>query len=190
MKTNCLHWSGLTIDYLNLYLNKWKCCQTASQPNVVSPPLFTTHVRGPSWKLFLLLREICSVIFAPVVTNGLGVFLKQSIIDHHDMFKTLYPDRPLIPKQHFMTQYGRTIVMFGLSLSSYGVKLWCIYFESKRCPLKLQAPVVCNFKNISFQNVRRKRYWCWMSELYQMNVLMIITTLMWWTKMYLKWLKA
>lgn len=54
--------------------------------------------QSPHWKLFLLLREICSIIFAPVVTNGLGVFLKQ-LINHHNIFKTLprqatYPHTP------------------------------------------------------------------------------------------------
>lgn len=96
------------------------------------------------WKLFLLLREICSIVFSPVVSVGLCVFLKQLVIDHHDLFKTLYPDRPLTPKHHFMTHYWRIMIKFGPLL-----KLWCMRFESKHGPLKRHAHVVCNFINIS-----------------------------------------
>lgn len=96
------------------------------------------------WKLFLLLREICDIIFAPVVSKGLAILLKQLIIDHHSLFKLLYPDRPLIPKHHFMIHYWRMMIYFG-PLS----KLWCMRFEGKHAPLKRQAHVVCNFVNIS-----------------------------------------
>lgn len=51
----------------------------------------------PHWKLFLLLTEICSLIFAPAATNRLSVFLKQLIIDHHNMFKTLRQTGHLSP---------------------------------------------------------------------------------------------
>ena len=134
---------------LNLRTNENAVRQTASQMwcLLLFLPLMIGDLvsrQSSHWKLFLLLREICSIVFAPVVTNGLGVFLKQLIIDHHNMFKTLYPDRRLIPKHHFMIHYGRMIVMFGPL-----VKLWCMRFESKHCPMKRQAHVVYNFKNIS-----------------------------------------
>lgn len=123
---------------LNLRTNENAVKQTASQMwCLLFLPLMLGDLvsrQSPHWKLFLLLREICSIIFAPVVTNGLGVYLKQLIIDHHNMFKTLYPDRPLIPKHHFMIHYGSMIVMFGLI-----VKLWCMRFESKHCPLKTSS---------------------------------------------------
>lgn len=96
------------------------------------------------WKLFLLLREICSIIFAQVVTKGLAVFLKQLVIDHHNLFKTLYANKSLIPKHDFMTHYWRTMIKCG-SLS----KFCCMISEGKHGPLKRQAQVVCNFVNIS-----------------------------------------
>lgn len=68
-------------------------------------------VGSEHWHLFILLREICSIVFAPVVTYGLAVFLTQLIIEHHTLFKKLY-DRNLIPKHHFMTHYPRMMVMF------------------------------------------------------------------------------
>lgn len=95
------------------------------------------------WHLFILLREICSIVFAPTVTIGLAVFLKQLIIEHHVLFKKIY-DRNLIPKHHFMIHYPRMLVMFG-PIS----QLWCMRFEAKHNPLKRHAHVVGNFKNIS-----------------------------------------
>lgn len=90
-----------------------------------------------------ILEEICSIIFAPVITNGLAVFLKQLITDHHRLFKTLYPDRPLIPKHNFMIhEMLSMILMFG-SL----VKLWCVRFESKPYPMKRLAHIFCSFKH-------------------------------------------
>lgn len=50
-------------------------------------------MRSKHWHLFIMLREICSIVFAPIVTHGLAVFLKQLIIEHHTLFKKLY-DRP------------------------------------------------------------------------------------------------
>lgn len=73
-------------------------------------------VGSEHWHLFILLREICSIEFAPVVTYGLAVFLKQLITEHHTLFKKLY-DRNLIPKHHFMTHYPRMMVMFGPNIS-------------------------------------------------------------------------
>lgn len=87
------------------------------------------------------------------------MFLKQLIIDHHKLFKELYPDRRLIPKHHFMTHYPTMLIQFG-PLS----KLWCMRFEAKHNPLKRQAHAVCNFRNISktlaYKNQVQQMY-CW-----------------------------
>lgn len=99
--------------------------------------------RSQHWNLFILLKEICSIVFAPVVTHGLAVFLKELIIEHHTLFKKLY-NRNLIPKHHFMILYLRMMVMFG-PLS----QLWCMRYEAKHNPLKRHAHVVGDFKNIS-----------------------------------------
>lgn len=96
------------------------------------------------WQLFLLLRNICDIVFAPVTTTGMALYLKQLIIDHHNLFKTLYPERKLIPKHHFMTHYWRLTIQFGPL-----VRLWCMRFEGKHSPLKRHAHIVCNFVNIS-----------------------------------------
>nr|XP_023659142.1 uncharacterized protein LOC111839439 isoform X1 [Paramormyrops kingsleyae] len=134
---------------LNLKTSEKAIKQTASQMWCllrVLPFLLGDLVDSdsPHWQLFLLLRKICDIIFAPVVTKALAVFLKQLVIDHHTLFKNIYPNRNLIPKHHFMVHYPSMMTLFG-PLS----KLWCMRFEAKHHPLKQQAHTVCNFKNIS-----------------------------------------
>ncbi len=96
--------------------------------------------KSPQGQLFVLLCEICSIIFAPVITTGLAVYLKQLIVDHHKMFKELYPERNLIPQHHFLIHYSSMMALFGPPS-----KPWCMRFEAKHNLLKRQAHVVCNF---------------------------------------------
>ena len=133
---------------MNLRSSESAVRQTASQMwclLLVLPFLIGDLVdrKSKHWHLLILLREICSIIFAPVVTSGLAMFLKELIIDHHTLFRQLY-DTNLIPKHHFMIHYPRMMVLFG-PLS----KLWCMRFEAKHNPLKRFAHAVCNFKNVS-----------------------------------------
>ncbi len=133
---------------MNLRSSESAVKQTASQMwclLLVLPFLIGDLVdrKSKHWRLFIILREICNIIFAPVVTNGLAVFLKELIIEHHTLFRQLYGTN-LIPKHHFMIHYPRMMVLFG-PLS----KLWCMRFEAKHNPLKRLAHAVCNFKNVS-----------------------------------------
>ena len=133
---------------MNLRSNENAVKQTASQMwclLLVLPFLLGGLVdrKSQHWHLFILLREICSIIFAPVVTNGLAVYLKELIKEHHTLFRLLY-DKNLIPKHHFMIHYPRMMILFG-TLS----KLWCMRFEAKHNPFKRLAHAVCNFKNVS-----------------------------------------
>lgn len=46
-------------------------------------------MRSKHWHLLISLREICSIVFAPIVTHRLAVFLKQFIIEHHSLIEKL-----------------------------------------------------------------------------------------------------
>ena len=65
--------------------------------------------RNAHWRLLLLLLQIMNIIFSPVVTDGMTVCLKHLIVEHHQLFKELYPHHKMIPKHHFMTHYPRSI---------------------------------------------------------------------------------
>lgn len=93
------------------------------------------------WNLLLLLIQIVNIVFSPVVTNGMTYYLKHLINDHHKLFKSLFPERRLIPKHHFMIHYPRCIRKIGPLLH-----VWCMRFEAKHNFLKRS---VKNFKNIT-----------------------------------------
>ena len=94
------------------------------------------------WRLLLLLLQIVNIVFSPVITEGMTICLKHLIIDHHRLFKELYPQQKLIPKHHFMIHYPRIIRKIGPILH-----FWSTRFEAKhKCFFK---NTVKNFKNIT-----------------------------------------
>lgn len=93
------------------------------------------------WRLLLLLLQIVNLVFSPVITEGMTVCLKHLIIDHHKLFKELYPHQNLIPKQHFLIHYPSAIRKIGP----------LIHFWGMRCEAKHRffKDTVKNFKNIT-----------------------------------------
>lgn len=65
------------------------------------------------WELLLLLIQIVDIVFSPFVTHGMTCYLKHLIFDHHMLFKTLFPERNLIPKHHLMIHYPSCIRKIG-----------------------------------------------------------------------------
>ena len=108
-------------------------------------------------ELLLLLLECMDFIFSPEVTVGETVFLKQIIKDHHDYFLTMYPDRHLKPKHHFMTHYPQQIRQLG-PLTNY----WTMRFEAKHRFFKRLGHIVCNYRNIlKTLDERQQMYFCY-----------------------------
>lgn len=79
-------------------------------------------------------------MFSPVISEGMTIYLKHLICEHHTLFKELYP-RNLIPKHHFMTHYSRCIRKIGPL-----VHVWGMRYEAKHSFFKKS---VKNFKNIT-----------------------------------------
>lgn len=93
------------------------------------------------WQLLLLLLQIINIIFSPKITDGMTICLKHLIVEHHRLFKMLYPNRRLIPKHHFMIHYPRAIRKIGPILH-----FWAMRFEAKH---RFFKNTVKNFKNIT-----------------------------------------
>lgn len=93
------------------------------------------------WGLLLLLLQIINIIFSPMLSQGLCVYLKHLIVDHHTLFKKLYPQKNLLPKHHFLIHYPRCIQKIGPVLHS-----WCMRYEGKHNFFKKQLK---SFKNIT-----------------------------------------
>ena len=84
-----------------------------------------------------------SIVFAPEVTANLADFLSYLVEEHHTQFKLLFPDKPLLPKHHFMIHYGAKMKQFG-PLICY----WCMHFEAKHRFGKEVSSSCRNFMNI------------------------------------------
>lgn len=78
------------------------------------------------WHLLLLLLHILNIVFSYSITEGMTVYLKHLIIEHHRLFKELYPSNNLIPKHHFMVHYPRCIRKIGPL-----IHIWTMRFEAK-----------------------------------------------------------
>ncbi|XP_023817614.1 uncharacterized protein LOC111948487 isoform X1 [Oryzias latipes] len=103
------------------------------------------------WHLLLLLLQIVGIVFAPVITDGMTIFLKHLIVEHHQLFKHLFPSRNLLPKHHFMIHYPRCIRNIGPILH-----MWSMRYEAKHNFFKTQLK---SFKNITKTLAKRhQRY--------------------------------
>lgn len=99
------------------------------------------HTSDDYWHLLGLLIQIANIVFSPVVTHGMTVFLKHIIIEHHQLFKRLFPSKNLLPKHHFMTHYPRSIRNIGPIIHT-----WSMRYEAKHKYFKTQLKT---FKNIT-----------------------------------------
>ncbi|XP_025765360.1 uncharacterized protein LOC109203258 isoform X2 [Oreochromis niloticus] len=102
---------------------------------------------NPNWTLLLLLLQIINIIFSPSLTLGMTIHLKHLIIEHHVLFKQLYPNRNLIPKHHFMIHYPSCIRKIGPL-----IHMWSMRFEAKH---KVFKNTVKNFKNVTKSLARK-----------------------------------
>lgn len=93
------------------------------------------------WTLLLLLLQIINIVFSPSLTIGMTVHLKHLIMEHHSLFKQLYPDKNLMPKHHFMVHYPSCIRKIGPL-----IHVWSMRCEAKH---KVFKNTIKNFKNIT-----------------------------------------
>ncbi|KAK0150717.1 hypothetical protein N1851_008187 [Merluccius polli] len=82
-----------------------------------------------------------NIVFSPVLTEGLTVYLKYLIGEHHRVFKLLFPEKSLLPKHHLLTHYPRSIRHIGPV-----IHMWCMRYEGKHNYFKRQLK---SFKNIT-----------------------------------------
>ncbi|XP_026082259.1 uncharacterized protein LOC113058511 isoform X2 [Carassius auratus] len=92
------------------------------------------------WHLMLLLLHIVNIIFSPCISEGMIIFLKHLIKEHHQLFKDLYP-RNLIPKHHLMIHYPECIRQIGPL-----IHVWTMRYEAKHRFFKKNLK---NFKNLT-----------------------------------------
>lgn len=54
------------------------------------------------WDNYLELLRIMEFLFVPVITYSQLEYLQALIEDYLTNFRSLYPDRPLVPKMHYL----------------------------------------------------------------------------------------
>lgn len=89
------------------------------------------------WKLYLVLRQILSIVTAKTVHIQTYQLLSSLISTHHNLYLQCFPDDNLKPKHHFMVHYPRIMQAIG-PLSSVS----CMRYESFHKKFKNISKVV------------------------------------------------
>ena len=105
------------------------------------------------WLSMIVLLKICKIALAPSCSHDVVSILADLVEEKLTMFKSLYPERNIIPKQHYMVHYPSQILMYGPLVRS-----WCMGHESKLSFIK-QASRRSNFKNVSKTTAHRHQLW-------------------------------
>lgn len=141
----CSHLSGSASHKFELFL--------------LLPHLLCAHVdlsvANPFWDVYLLLREIVDIVFAPVVELGQVFYCLFSSYIRRGNWA-----RQMVPKFHYMLHYPRQIRLLGPLRN-----LWCMRFEGKHQYFKKMAVVSNNHKNIALTLAKRHQMrQCWDSQ--------------------------
>ena len=116
-------------------------CFVRILPVIIGPLVPRKH---DHWELFLMLRDIMDIVFAPVITVGMTDYLRCLIEDHHRLFAVCYPSQAFLPKHHFMVHYPTAILRVG-PLSH----IWTMRFEAKHQFAKTAMKSTFCFKNVA-----------------------------------------
>ena len=112
------------------------------------PLLVGDRIKNPLedevWQLCLQLREIVAMITAPKIHANQVAYLKVLLEHYIHSRATLFPDKPLKPKHHYLLHYPGLILHFGPL-----IRLWTLRFESKHSFFKQCARKLHNFKNLN-----------------------------------------
>ncbi|KAJ1526548.1 hypothetical protein ONE63_008135 [Megalurothrips usitatus] len=87
----------------------------------------------PVWELYILLREIIDILFAPEFSAGTENLLHVLVVEHHQLYMELFLCN-LKPKFHFMLHYSSLMLTLGPL-----VYLSSIRWEAKHRELKQVA---------------------------------------------------
>ena len=97
------------------------------------------------WACFASLLEIMAIAFSTTIRQETILFLKTAIKEHLSLFKRVFPQAPIIPKQHFLVHLPTQLFKFGPLVRS-----WCMRFEGKHSYFKDLSKSIKNFKNIAY----------------------------------------
>nr|XP_047135570.1 uncharacterized protein LOC124812702 [Hydra vulgaris] len=109
------------------------------------------------WEVYLILREICDIVIAPIVDSDSIYMLEELVAMFLKTFSEVFGSEYIIPKMHMLVHYPRLIRLFG-PLRNF----WCLRFESKHQYFKKAASNGRYFKNITKTlSKRHQMLQCW-----------------------------
>jgi hypothetical protein len=94
-------------------------------------------------KLYLILHDIADLFFSESCSVGDCVYLQYKIEDHHSLLLSLFPDKNLLPKHHFLLHYPQVMRKMGPVSRCSSMR-----FEAKHNESKRLCSIVCCFKDI------------------------------------------
>lgn len=99
-------------------------------------------------RLVQQLLEISHFMFAPVIGQDRVERMADQIEEHLKLFKEVFPERRIMPKQHYMLHIPRNIAQFGPAF-----RFSTSRFESEHRPHKRHIVHQQNYKNVAFSIV-------------------------------------
>lgn len=104
------------------------------------------------WQCLVLLLNITSIVMSPRITRSKVQYLKLQIAFYLAEFRSCFPQRNLIPKQHYLVHLPSHILELGPATG-----YWCMRFEGKHSFFK-KLSKGGNFKNIARYLVDRHQH--------------------------------
>ncbi|XP_045034729.1 uncharacterized protein LOC123475762 [Daphnia magna] len=105
------------------------------------------------WALFVQLQMLVDIAYAPKLTDVILDYFEEFYEDHMLLYKELYPEIAVKPKQHFLIHFKTIVKENGPTRN-----LSCLKYELRNGFFKRLSHVVCNFKNISKTLTTRNQY--------------------------------
>ena len=95
------------------------------------------------WELIMQLQEITDIVFAPKITESMLLYFSELYENHLLLFKKLYPELPIKPKQHYLVHFPDIVRKNGPPTNNS-----CFKYELRNSYFKRIAHITCNFRNI------------------------------------------
>jgi len=82
---------------------------------LILPQILGRYVQegNSAWEVYLLLRDVCDIVFSPVVLKSVLYFLGGLIFQFLMHFASEFDASSLTPKHHYMIHYPRLIGEYG-----------------------------------------------------------------------------
>lgn len=74
------------------------------------------------WVCFASLLELMAISFSDTICQETILYLKTAVKEHLALFKRVFPDAPIIPKQHFLVHLPSQLFKFGPLIRKLKIK--------------------------------------------------------------------